>query len=152
MSDRELPETPSTVAQIGVAAGVSRISVNALTVKWAVSVRPWQPLYEDEEAEPTAHTSSVGKAVRPPIVLAVPGFGVMAVETAAGAAGAATASASSPVASSRAAGRAGRGAQDIWAGLRGGRLRRGPRPHQRVRPAVNRRGARTVSGPGAMPP
>ena len=44
MSDLEFPETPLTVAQIGVAVGVSRISVNAVPVKWAVSVRLWQPL------------------------------------------------------------------------------------------------------------
>ena len=43
MSDVELPDTLLTVAQIGVAAGDSRISVNALPVKWAVSVRLWQP-------------------------------------------------------------------------------------------------------------
>ena len=41
---------------------------------------------------PTAHTSLVAKAVRPPIAFAVPGLGVMTVVTAAGAAGAATAS------------------------------------------------------------
>src|SRR3954452_6946488 len=111
MSDRELPETPSTVAQIGVAAGVSRISVNALPVNWAVSVRLWQPLYDEEQALPTANTALAAKAVRPPIVFPLPGLGVMTVVTAARAAGAATAS--SAAASGTAAVRAWRGTEDM---------------------------------------
>jgi hypothetical protein len=97
MSAGERPAAPLTDAQMGVAAGVSKTSPNTVpaALERIVSVRPWQPVYDDELALPTPQTLVAENGTSPPSVLRLPGFGdgTMVGEAAAGAAAATASSA-----------------------------------------------------------